>query len=343
MLLVTADATNVTTYFHLRLAATGADATGLTITNIDLQYVRSGAAPSTKADATALAATDSAHGDNQAIEIDATDAPGLYRVDWPDAAFAAGVDNVYLTVKVATAFTETLHCRIMSATRGLAGTALPAAAADAAGGLPISDAGGLDLDAQIGTDIDAILVDTGTTLQGELDGIQADTEDIQSRLPAALVGGRIDATVDGTGLEAGAAAVIADAVWDEAATGHTDAGKAGEQLWTDVDAILVDTGTTLQGEVDGIQADTEDIQARLPAALTGDGNIKADTLRVGGTLQTAGDIPGLVTTVDTVVDAIKAKTDSLTFTVASQVDANVQAINDVALTGDGDVTPWGPV
>jgi hypothetical protein len=152
--------------------------------------------------------------------------------------------------------------------------------------------------AKIATDVAAILVDTSTTLQGELDGIQADTEDIQSRLPAALVGGRIDATVDGTGLEATAAAVIADAVWDEAATGHTDAGKAGEQLWTDVDAILVDTGTTLDG---------------------------------------------LITTVDTVVDAIKAKTDSLTFTVASQVDANVQAINDVALTGDGDVTPWGPV
>lgn len=37
-------------------------------------------------------------------------------------------------------------CAAYSATRGLAGTALPAAAADAAGGLPISDAGGLDLD-----------------------------------------------------------------------------------------------------------------------------------------------------------------------------------------------------
>jgi len=36
-----------------------------------------------------------------------------------------------------------------SATRGLAGTALPDAAADAAGGLPISDAGGLDLDTYI--------------------------------------------------------------------------------------------------------------------------------------------------------------------------------------------------
>lgn len=55
---------------------------------------------------------------------------------------------------------NTLIDSAYSATRGLAGTALPDAAADAAGGLPISDAGGLDLDVQIGTDIDAILVDT---------------------------------------------------------------------------------------------------------------------------------------------------------------------------------------
>lgn len=39
------------------------------------------------------------------------------------------------------------------------------------------------------------------------------------------------------------AAAIADAVWDEAAAGHTDAGKAGQQQWTDIDAILADTGT----------------------------------------------------------------------------------------------------
>src|SRR3990167_3490792 len=41
-----------------------------------------------------------------------------------------------------------------------------------------------------------------------------------------------------------------------------------------------------------IQTDTNDIQARLPAALTADGLMKADTLRVGGILQTAGDIIG---------------------------------------------------
>jgi hypothetical protein len=135
MMLVAKGATDVTTYFHLRLAADGTDATGLTITNIDLQYVRDRTVPVAKVDATALAATDTAHTDNYAIEVDATDQPGLYRVDWPDAAFATGVDDVYLTVKCATAFTETLHVRLMSITRGLSGTALPDAAFAAAGGL----------------------------------------------------------------------------------------------------------------------------------------------------------------------------------------------------------------
>ena len=65
------------------------------------------------------------------------------------------------------------------------------------------------------------------------------------------------------------AAAIADAVWDEATSGHTTSGTFGEQVKTDIDDILTDTGTTLQGELDGIQADTEDIQTRLPAALVG--------------------------------------------------------------------------
>lgn len=44
------------------------------------------------------------------------------------------------------------------------------------------------------------------------------------------------------------------------------------------------------------------------------------------------------------VGAIKAKTDSLTFTVAGQVDSNVQYINDVQLQGDGTAgNPWAPV
>ena len=42
-----------------------------------------------------------------------------------------------------------------------------------------------------------------------------------------------------------------------------------------------------------------------------------------------------VSTVDTVVDAIKVQTDKLTFTTAGIVDANVQQINDVTITGNG--------
>ncbi len=40
-------------------------------------------------------------------------------------------------------------CANFSLTRGLTGTAVPAAAADGIGGLPISDAGGLDMDAKL--------------------------------------------------------------------------------------------------------------------------------------------------------------------------------------------------
>ncbi len=109
---VAGGSTDVTTYFAMRLTADGAAATGLTITDFDLQYVRSGVAPVAKVDATALAATDSDHADNKAIEIDATDQPGLYRVDWPDAAFVADVREVILSVKVATAFTEHLRVEI---------------------------------------------------------------------------------------------------------------------------------------------------------------------------------------------------------------------------------------
>lgn len=52
-------------------------------------------------------------------------------------------------------------------------------------------------------------------------------------------------------------------------------------------------------------------------------------------------VEGKIDTVDTVVDAVKAKTDSLTFTTAGIVDANAERINNVAITGDGSATPFG--
>ncbi len=59
----------------------------------------------------------------------------------------ASANAVQLSGDATAADNLELACDNYSATRGLAGTALPAAAADAAGGLVISDLGGLDLDA----------------------------------------------------------------------------------------------------------------------------------------------------------------------------------------------------
>ncbi len=63
------------------------------------------------------------------------------------------------------------------------------------------------------------------------------------------------------------------------------ASKFASDVTTELQAGLA-TSTALAAA----QSDLDDIQTRLPSALTADGNIKADTLRVGGTLQTARDI-----------------------------------------------------
>jgi len=67
-----------------------------------------------------------------------------------------------------------------------------------------------------------------------------DTEigDLQSRLPAALVGGRIDASagalaanvITAASMAADASAEIADQVWDELLSGHAGVGSTGEAL-----------------------------------------------------------------------------------------------------------------
>lgn len=106
------------------------------------------------------------------------------------------------------------------------------------------------------------------------------------------------------------------------------------------------SGTTVKTATD-VATQATDIQARLPAALTANGNIKADTLRVSGTVQTAGDLAALITAVDDFVDtevaailaavdtevaAIKAQTDKLTFDGGNRVESNVTLMANDVLT-----------
>lgn len=161
--------TDVTVYIFIQdyTSTLGGGLTGLTFETASLvaSYVRPLAARAALTLATQT--VDGAHSDGGFVEVDATNMPGVYRLDLPDAVCATGVNSVVVMLKGAANMAPVLiEIQLSSydpndAVR-LGITALPNAAADAAGGLPISDAGGLDLDAQIKTNINEILADTGT-------------------------------------------------------------------------------------------------------------------------------------------------------------------------------------
>lgn len=65
------------------------------------------------------------------------------------------------------------------------------------------------------------------------------------------------------------------------------------------------------------------------------GAVGSVTGNVGGNV--AGSVASVTGLTASDVGAIKTKTDSLTFTQAGHVDANIQRINDVAITGNGGV------
>jgi hypothetical protein len=186
----------------------GAPKTGLTEASVDIAYARVETDNDvTTADVTpaALSALTDAHTDWGFEEVSSTDHPGLYRLDLADAVFASGAWSAVVTV-VGTGLDPTSIEFVLVAFNPRDGvrlglTSLPNAAADAAGGLPISDAGGLDLDSKLAntnevtaarmgalTDwinggrldliLDIIAADTTTDIPALLDAIKAKTDQL---------------------------------------------------------------------------------------------------------------------------------------------------------------------
>lgn len=153
--------------------------------------------------------------------------------------------------------------------------------------------------AALATNVAAILVDTGTTLDG--------------RLPAALVGGRMDSSVGAMA----ANVLTATAINPDAIT----AAKVAADVTTEIQSGLATAASIT----------SLDSKIGTPAGAS----VSADVAAVK--VDTAAILVDTGTTLDGNITAIKAKTDSLTYTVAGQVDANVQRINDVTITGDGQV------
>jgi hypothetical protein len=90
-------ATGQSVYFKLT-DTVGQPAQGLTITNLALTYTRDKTAPVSNT-ATALASAVAVWSVNGVFELSSGIVPGLYRADFPDAAFASGVLKVQLGVK----------------------------------------------------------------------------------------------------------------------------------------------------------------------------------------------------------------------------------------------------
>jgi hypothetical protein len=116
--------------------------------------------------------------------------------------------------------------------------------------------------ATVDANVDAILVDTGTTLpatlstiDGKVDTVDTVVDGIQTDLSNGTDGlGAIKTAVDAIPTSAApSAASIADAVLDEALSGHTTAGSLGKavaDIESDATAILADTNElqTNQGD-----------------------------------------------------------------------------------------------
>ena len=172
------------------------------------------------------------------------------------------------------------------------------------------------------------------------------------------------------GLDAATVAAIATAVWAATRAGNATAGSFGEYTNADVtrlsgDATAADnaesffdgtgyagtnnviptvtavgTLTTYTGNTPQTGDSFARIGAPAGASVSADvAAVKVDTAAI--LVDTGTTLDAALAVVDGNVDAIKAKTDSLTFTQAGNVDANVQKINDVTVVGDGSATPWG--
>lgn len=274
---ILAGTTDVSVVIRIIDSADGTPETGVVFntSGIDLQYRRELAASVAITEAT-LAALTTAHSDGGFLHI----GNGYYRLDLPDLACAAGATGVLVhgTVTgmvVIGTYIELVAYNPYDAVR-LGLSALPSAAADAVGGLPISDAGGLDLDSKLAntneittarmgalTDwinggrldliLDDILQDTGTTLDDLID-------DLESRLTATRAGYLDNLSAGVVALEATAQAILDDTgtagvvVATASKTGYALSTAGVQAIWDALTSVLSTVGSIGKLLVDNINA-----------------------------------------------------------------------------------------
>lgn len=238
---------------------------------------------------------------------------------------------------------------------------------------PQSTTGQLQVDVNGRTDVGRVLgtAQTAGDLKASLNTLQADTDDIQTRLPAALVGGRMDSSVGAMAANVITAASIAALA------------LAGKGDWI---SVLVDTSgvTTLLARLTALRAIALDnldatVSSRSTYAGADTAGITTLLARVSAarallldnldaaissrSTYAGGDTAGTTALVARLTALRAAALDLLDVAISSRstfaggavasvtgsvdsvvqvVSADMKKINGTTVHGDGSATPWGP-
>ena len=208
---------------------------------------------------------------------------------------------------------------------------LPSATAGNAGGVFIAGT-------NAATTITTALTTTFTgNLTGSVGSVTGAVGSVTGAVGSVTSGVTVTTNNDKTGYALSAAGI--QAVWDALTSALTTAGSIGKLLVDNINATISSRLASASY--------TAPLDAAGTRTAVGLASANLDTQLSTIVTDTGTDIPATLATmagyIDTEVAAIKTKTDSLTFTVAGQVDANIQYVNDTAVTGNGSPgTEWGP-
>jgi hypothetical protein len=209
---IKAGTTDVSVVIRIVDSTDGTPETGVVFNTagIDLEYRREGAATTDITEAT-LAALTTSHSDGGFLHI----GNGYYRLDLPDAACASGAPGVLVHGTVTGMVVIGCYIQLIVNTPE-------------------------DVYTRVGAP-------AGASVSADVAAIQSDTNDIQTRLPAALVSGRIDASVGAMAANVlTATAINADAITAaKIANGAIDAATFAADVDAEILSYLVDDATRI--------------------------------------------------------------------------------------------------
>lgn len=228
-------------------------------------YRRGGNGSATAITLATLASATAAWSSGGFKEVDATNMPGLYRLDVPDAALAVGAASVVIILKGAASMSPCVLELLLEATPGA--LRVNKATAGAAGTLTM-DAGAPSTTDFFKRNRVKIVYGTGAGQSRYVSGQAGQVLSVTPNWVTNPDSTSVFEVVD-FGLDASTLAEVVAAIWDEARSGHTTAGTFGKALQdADLRAALWQVAIAEAYSTDGSNATPIQLLYEIAQALT---------------------------------------------------------------------------